>query len=595
MKRYLITTADERSWKFDCPVLFLGEECRRYNRKHIWADMDAIVADPWSIVDIKQKIKKNEYVESLAGQILIELTEALNKIHRTKLSVRFWNIVLGHWLQRFIAVAYNRFFTLNQTLEKYKVSGTTVLKAKEYSLATADSVSFIYACTDDFWNHVLYSKILANRGDIELDFTSCLLSGQQGYNHIPKKTIGKRAGVKELIRRLINSILPRLSRKTDAFIIRSYLPIKEEFKLQLALCQIPQLWLLGNHSVEATPPNALMRESLALDYSKYEGFERYVRLQLPECIPTCYLEGYDNLVSISESLPWPKKPRFIFTSNNFDTDEVFKVWSALKVIQKVPYYAGQHGNNYGTHAYMETHNSPEIMTSDKFITWGWSDESKHCVPAFIFNTTGIKPQNFDPEGGLLLLELPPPHMYRATDNYYDYGLYQIDQFRFVECLPSHISRQLTVRLHAVSKYLGWCDEERWNDRSPNTKLDTGNIYIRKLICQNRLIVHSYDSTGILETLSLNIPTICFWRGGLDHLLPEAKYFYNILMGAGILFTNPEGAAEKIGMCWDNVCKWWGSEGVQDARKKFIWQYARLEKKPIRVLKKLFISDEKSLD
>ena len=45
--RYLIVTADERTWKFDRPVIFLGEWCRLYNRRHVWQDMDAIVGDHW--------------------------------------------------------------------------------------------------------------------------------------------------------------------------------------------------------------------------------------------------------------------------------------------------------------------------------------------------------------------------------------------------------------------------------------------------------------------------------------------------------------------------------------------------------------------
>ena len=49
MQRYLITTADERSWVFDRPILFLGEWCRRYHRKLIWSTMDAIVAEPYGL------------------------------------------------------------------------------------------------------------------------------------------------------------------------------------------------------------------------------------------------------------------------------------------------------------------------------------------------------------------------------------------------------------------------------------------------------------------------------------------------------------------------------------------------------------------
>ena len=46
-KRYLITTEDEATWKFDQPVIFLGEWCRLYDCKHIWQNMDAIVAKPY--------------------------------------------------------------------------------------------------------------------------------------------------------------------------------------------------------------------------------------------------------------------------------------------------------------------------------------------------------------------------------------------------------------------------------------------------------------------------------------------------------------------------------------------------------------------
>ena len=60
-KRYLITTADERTWKFDRPVVFLGEWCRLYDRKNIWHNMDAIVSEPYGIDPSK---KKTDYYEA---------------------------------------------------------------------------------------------------------------------------------------------------------------------------------------------------------------------------------------------------------------------------------------------------------------------------------------------------------------------------------------------------------------------------------------------------------------------------------------------------------------------------------------------------
>ena len=52
--RFLITTSDERTWKFDRPVIFLGEWCRLHNRRHLWESMDAIVAAPYGLGLIKK-------------------------------------------------------------------------------------------------------------------------------------------------------------------------------------------------------------------------------------------------------------------------------------------------------------------------------------------------------------------------------------------------------------------------------------------------------------------------------------------------------------------------------------------------------------
>ena len=60
-KRYLITTADERTWKFDRPVIFLGEWCRLYDRKHVWESMDAVVAEPYGLGMVK---KDADYAEA---------------------------------------------------------------------------------------------------------------------------------------------------------------------------------------------------------------------------------------------------------------------------------------------------------------------------------------------------------------------------------------------------------------------------------------------------------------------------------------------------------------------------------------------------
>ena len=119
--------------------------------------------------------------------------------------------------------------------------------------------------------------------------------------------------------------------------------------------------------------------------------------------------------------------------------------------------------------------------------------------------------------------------------------------------------------------------------------------MRQLISRSRLVVHSYDSTGILETLSSNVPTLCFWHGGLGHLRASALPYYEQLRQAGILFDSPEAAAQKVSEVWGNVPAWWNSEEVQNARTSFCDRYARVVIKPIKSMKILWRFMGKILD
>ena len=577
---FLVTTALEETWPCDQPTVFLGEWVKRFERRHIWQSMDAVVAKPFGM-DSQERERNFDYVQILSKCLLEELSSSLNKFHDVQYSVRQWQIILGHWLTRYVSVAFNRYFTLKQALDEYDISGTTIMDFDSYCLATDNSLEFIWACNDDVWNHVFYSKVLGflqftkaelQRPRVELTKFTQAVTGASAKQGARNKLVG-----------LAKRVLQLLSKKSDAFILSTYLPFKEEIKLQLSLGQCPQLWTspeLTNYEPD------MVRRGFLLDPSNHDGFERFVRILLSEAIPSCYVEGFDNLSRVANSLHWPTRPKFIFTSNNFDLDEVFKLWVANKIADGAPFYVGQHGAGYGTHKFFQTKYSPERAASDKFLTWGWSDADTKSCPSFVFTTANRGRTSALCDGGLLLIEACPPHRLMQWDTDFEFGIYQEEQFRFVEALPSEIHQQLTVRLHGAYRHFQWSDAERWASRSPATKIDRGSTKIAKLMGQSRIIVHAYDSTGILEGLALNIPTLCFWHGGLDHLLPEALPYYQLLMDAGILLDSPDSAAKRVVEIWDDIEDWWAQIAIQEARKIFCDQYARVSKNPVSDLKKI---------
>ena len=585
--RFLITTADEKTWKFDRPVLFLGQWCCRYDRRQQWTAMDAVIAEPYGLGD-GQKDKDHAYVTKVYEELLAELGDVLNEYHKTNHGLRYWRIVLGHWLNMYTTVIFNRWFTVWQAIDNYDISGSTVLDIGEYSLATSDSLSFLWASNDDLLNHVICSKILKRSANINIESKATSLENLPGFSERNKSSIPQERLFKRMLLKAVG-IMQMLSRDTDALIINSYLPIKEEIKLQISLGQLPQLW--RTPPLEIVEPDLSLRKSLQLDATGYQGFDQFVRDLLMEIIPTCYLEGYRVLNQQVKALGWPKKPKFIFTCNNFFYNEIFTAWTGPMVEEGVPYYIGQHGaDGVANEADIySTYDAHFIATCDKYITWGWVDEDPKRVPAFIFKTVGRKPPEVNSNMGLLLIEnLVPPRVY-PWDNYSRFHIYQDEQFRFVEALPAAIHQQLTVRLCNGYKLFDWCDEQRWNDRSPDTKIDNGQSDIWELTSNSRLIVHAYHSTGIFETLFLNIPTICFWNGGLSILRESAKPYYEQFRQAEILFDSPEAAAKKISEVWDDVPAWWNSEEVQSARRNFCDKYTKKTDKPVKAMKNILLS------
>ena len=380
---------------------------------------------------------------------------------------------------------------------------------------------------------------------------------------------------------LIKYVLPKFARETDAVIIDTHLSRKSQALLELSLGQIPQLW--GNPVHPDMSVDTKRRQRL-IDVSVGDNFETFVRTLLVETLPRCYLESYSQLRSLARTIRWPAKPKFIYTAGAFDTNECFKLWAAKKATDGVPYFTGQHGAGYNSHLYLKTNFDPEVSASDAFLTWGWSDDQSNTLPAFVFNNDLIKLRRRDGHGGLLLIEAAMLHRMMHYDNYYEFGLYQEEQFTFVEALPENIRRTVSVRFHGSHTKFDWDEKGRWKDRGLGVEVSSKGLI--EQMEESRIIVFAYDSTGILECLSLNVPIICFWRDDLNHLTEQSKVYYQWLIDAGILLHSPAAAAQQVTEIWDNVDDWWNKPIRQNARKRFCHQFAHLSRNPVRELRSI---------
>ena len=201
---------------------------------------------------------------------------------------------------------------------------------------------------------------------------------------------------------------------------------------------------------------------------------------------------------------------------------------------------------------------------------------------FIFNTSG-ESRKYDKKGALLLIEKPQSSRRFPWDVHADNPDYFKEQTKFVSELAQEPKQKLTIRLSKARNNKKLCEVARWYDFNKSIKIDDGNTVLSNLIAKSRLVVHTYDTTGLLENLSRNIPTLVFWQNGFDHLRESVRSDYQVLVDNGIIYFSAESIARKVNDIWNNVDQWWFQKNVQEAIAFFCNKYAKNNENSIEPL------------
>ena len=66
-----------------------------------------------------------------------------------------------------------------------------------------------------------------------------------------------------------------------------------------------------------------------------KDFKNFAYSLIKYTFPKCYFEGLKKTIEITKKLNWPINPKFILTSNAYDSDEIFKFYTALNLEKNV--------------------------------------------------------------------------------------------------------------------------------------------------------------------------------------------------------------------------------------------------------------------
>ena len=354
----------------------------------------------FSILKKSEILKRYNDCKLIFEKILPEITTVLNNLHNTKLSQRAWHIILGTWLSDYILIFYKIYSQMNYIKDNYDLEKIYSLDYKNFDFSVSDTYSFRMASSkDDQWFYLLSSK-LYHYFNKDLKFSYGQASRQTLIEDIYYKNNNTFSKNSRFLFKIQNYLIKKFfNYNTKAFISKTALPYFYEKKLQFKVDKLiidwPEIDLIYSKK------NKDLRSKITLEAKEsFSKFENFLRINLKEFLPKFSVENFHEIKKIANSKSYPQTPKFIFTSMLYAYDESFKIYAALQTEKKVPYYVGQHGQNYFTQIGQKF--LPELDFSDNFITWGFN--RRKLKGYFNFKTIG-KSYKFKNDGNLIIFPL----------------------------------------------------------------------------------------------------------------------------------------------------------------------------------------------
>ena len=122
---YLIHSQLIKNINKEQKVLYLGDWCIK--DKDLISNKNAYEIIPHPFSTVKKKNDAIKYCKLFYDFSLPILSDTLNDIHSVKENIKYWKIVFGSWLIRYIEIFYERYSCIVNALELYPAINTSVL------------------------------------------------------------------------------------------------------------------------------------------------------------------------------------------------------------------------------------------------------------------------------------------------------------------------------------------------------------------------------------------------------------------------------------------------------------------------------------
>jgi len=255
------------------------------------------------------------------------------------------------------------------------------------------------------------------------------------------------------------------------------------------------------------------------------------------------------------------RPDVLFTANALQYHLGHQILAAEWSARGTRLAAQQHGGHTGLdvrHALEDL----EVRCVDRYYTYGWTDSRPNVAPlptAMPASTASSDHRR------LLVMSLEVSDV-----------IYRLQPF----CLPEHAHACLASTrtfLTELGDGAGFLPVLRSGTREHaligvSVSRDDPSVTGTVSASASGLVVHNYFGTSWLETLAMNVPTVCVVPPNVHRFREAARPLVDALRRHGVIHDDPREAARFVRGLAGDARGWWSQPDLQADRQRFVATY-----------------------
>lgn len=549
-------------------LLFIDYNCLN-NFVDNYFDQNFKVAKPYGYEN-KDMENNFDLVKKYSNLLLEDLSKILNEYHQVNFSDKQWQILISFWTHRTISLLLNRFKKIEKTFEENKISSVTLYKNNQIDLVNLKTIDISNNSRNLYWNNIIFDEIIKFK---KFEVKKKYLNNKKKFNPEKYNKIDFVSKLKIKIKEFLNFLNKRKIKEAKTLILDSCLP-KVENKKFLKFYDQPNVYLKNNFKIDKKP-NMELRQDLQkkLRCSDNDEFYMFIKNVIFKLFPSCYLENFQNLLKEYSDSILPIKPQFIFSSNAFDTNEIFKLY-VCKNLSNTKYYAGQHGGATPIYKYgvLDTYLFNHL---DGFFNWGWQDKKNNFKSFLLPKLTKVS--KIKKNNKIAFMLRPMMHSTETWDKFEESLFLFKKNIEFInKCKNFSFYDKIFIKGYPSVK----CkinNFENWKKYSSVKNFDHSQSSFDEYKDSCDLNIFTYESTGFFQLININRPTIILFSSFNRDIKDQYKNDFNILSNVGVIHYEHDSLLKHLNKIDNNINNWWYSNLVQEKINSFKKKFASDER------------------